>query len=160
NNFTVLFASVVPLTVTTATLVIPSLALEPVSGLILVIVTVGSVSCTVNVWVACSDWLPNWSVTCAVTVSVPSLSVVASVGGIVAVQLVLCAFTVALLLCVNHPSSTVMLTVAPSASPVTLPLSAAPPCASAWLLALAPSLSLVLVVAVGGSCTVNVWVAC
>src|SRR5262249_30017700 len=61
------------------TLVIPSFALEPVSGLIPLIVTAGSVSSTANACVACSDWLPNWSVTCAVTVSVPSLSVVASV---------------------------------------------------------------------------------
>ena|SRR5215831_6818097 len=75
------------------TLVIPSLALEPVSGLIPLIVTAGSVSSTANACVACSDWLPNWSVTCAVTVSVPSLSVVASAGGIVVVQPVPCAFT-------------------------------------------------------------------
>src|SRR5262249_13147792 len=55
----------------------------------------GGGSCTVKVCVACTDWLPNWSVTCAVTVNVPSLSVVASAGGIVVVQPVPCAFTVA-----------------------------------------------------------------
>src|SRR5262249_62352567 len=95
KQFPVLFALVVPLTVTTATLVIPSLALEPVSGLIPLIVTVGSVSSTANACVACTDWLPNWSVTCAVTVSVPSLSVVASAAGIVVLQPAPSAFTVA-----------------------------------------------------------------
>src|SRR5262249_48648075 len=160
NNFTVLFALVVPLTVTTATLVIPSLALEPVSGLIPLIVTVGNVSSTANACVACTDWLPNWSVTCAVTVSVPSLSVVASADGIVAVQPVPSAFTVAVSLFVNDPSATVMFTLCPPPRPVTLPIRAPPPCASARLFP-SPRSSYLLLVAVGsGSSTAKACVAC
>ena len=52
------------------------------------IVTAGPLSATVTLWVAMVDWLPLASVTCADTVAVPLASVVASVEGIVALQVV------------------------------------------------------------------------
>ena len=59
------------------------------------IVTVGKVSATVTLWLAGADWLPLLSVTCADTVAVPLASELASLEGIVAVQPVPAASTVA-----------------------------------------------------------------
>ena len=58
------------------------------------IVSVGPVSATVTVWLAVA-WLPLASLTCAETVAVPLASAVASLAGIVALQLVPAVLTVA-----------------------------------------------------------------
>src|SRR5205814_1871484 len=58
-------------------------------------VTAGQVSATVTLWVAIADELPLASVTWADTVAVPLASASASVEGIVALQPVAAAFTVA-----------------------------------------------------------------
>src|SRR5262249_54978303 len=52
-----------------------------------------------------------------------------------------------------------MLNVVPAASPVTLPLSVTPACASAWVITLSPSPACALIVTVGSLCTANVWCA-
>jgi len=58
------------------------------------IVTVGSVSATVTLWLTSVDWLPWASVTCADTVAVPLASVTHRPKD-VAVQAVPAPFTVA-----------------------------------------------------------------
>src|SRR5207248_1914268 len=60
------------------------------------IAAVGEVSETITLWVASADELPLASVTWADTVAVPLASASASVEGIVALQLVPAAFTVAI----------------------------------------------------------------
>src|SRR5438045_2704246 len=86
-------AVAVPVRVTPAAASLRLRILSPAIGV--VIATVGKVSATVTLWVAIADGLPLASVTWADTVAVPLASASASVEGIVALQLVPAAFTVA-----------------------------------------------------------------
>src|SRR5207244_2654634 len=86
-------AVAVPEMVTPAAASALLMILSPAIGV--VIATVGNVSATVTLWVASADGLPLASVTWADTVAVPLASASASVEGIVALQPVPAAFTVA-----------------------------------------------------------------
>src|SRR5260370_939037 len=128
--------------------------------LLTLIAIVGTVSATVTAWVATADWLPLASVTCADTVAVPLANSAASLEGIVALQPVPAAFTVAVELLVTPAPPTVTRQLLLAASPVTVPVSGTPP--AAWASAeLIPSLpSTRAIVTVGTvSAAVTVWVA-
>src|SRR5580704_1251782 len=85
----------IPLTVPlSATPCAASAALMTLLPSTALMVSAGPVSATVTAWLAVAT-LPLMSVTCADTVAVPLASVVASLEGIVALQAVPAAFTVA-----------------------------------------------------------------
>src|SRR5438552_8702945 len=86
-------AVTVPVRLTPAAASLRLTILSPAIGV--VIATVGKVSATVTLWVAITDGVPLASVTWADTVAMPLASASASVEGIVALQPVPAAFTVA-----------------------------------------------------------------